>query len=442
LKPDNRAGYERKWAQKFALSCHGMLHPEQIPALPRSKVSSLGIGAYKSAVDGATQYYEYFVPRRALMSEGRGEPIPLLIVLPSVADPVRPFLESYYLADIQEMEAWTAVAEEHGYALLWPGYVDVDFGGALTQRSLAESIRQFRAARHMEVGRIYLMGVCSSGVAATRALFEGDYEIGGVCLYSPLVLRSKHRVVHGMRPFAPVRLPEALPDRSIDEIARRLAKVPVAMLYDSGMPGHGSRAHAYQLLEACRNYGGDMVELKARTVAEYTWGERMKYRLGLFSKWLVAAEARRDRATVQGDGARLDGGGVRDLLIEGFRVGRQDDLLAAWMAGWEERYFQWRGAELPRERGDQGARISTVAIASAEELGPELAHRLREKNVDASADELFGIVRTEGDPGEVLVFRNLRASGTFPAVDPILDGYFAGALWRRETGRWTQIDAW
>jgi hypothetical protein len=123
------------------------------------------IRGYRSIIDNQIQHDLISIPSGY---KDHNEPLPLVIQIPVFSEKPRPFLEGYPLADISRIEVMSALAEKHGYAILWPSArilskINIHPIGIT---AIFEAIENLKLDYKIDMDRIYLYGVCSGARAA------------------------------------------------------------------------------------------------------------------------------------------------------------------------------------------------------------------------------------------------------------------------------------
>jgi hypothetical protein len=441
---------DRKWQQRACLALLGQLNPTQTYATENPEMRLCELHSFRSQLDGSSQEYLCYIPRR--LRRGIRGPKPqkaaVLVVLPCQAYPLKPFLESYVLDGNQERECWASVADKYGFILVWPGYVDVDFGGPIARAEIVENLAAFARDYSRFCSDLNILGVCSSGLAATRLPDEVRNDVTGIALYSPMLHKTSHRWFPGMRVRSPAQIPpSALENCNATTIARRNSKQRLVILFDSAMPGHGQRAETDELIAACREMRVDLAVENTGFSDEFAWGVRMQYRLGLIMTAL--RQSRRPPETSKSKWERIaalrpreSAPSIQAALLTGFSISpTTSDPAHRWLEKWNEIYQRWRGVPLPTGRDRSSVVVTAASLADdrpwVDEVRSELpAHWTGEfKN-------LFGVARLSAAKDRIAVFWSPDITDELPDYDPLIDGIHSGVLFRREEGIWTQVCAW
>jgi hypothetical protein len=137
------------------------------------------LGAYRSVVDGSVQHFLLYLP------PGAKGPLPLVVNVPFMTAPVRPFLESIYLADYPSLAERADLAARYGFALLWYNGRGESFGSDIEATDFLEALRTVQADHAIDSDRIYLMGACAGGREALRLAARFPDLVAAISLLAP-----------------------------------------------------------------------------------------------------------------------------------------------------------------------------------------------------------------------------------------------------------------
>lgn len=439
LKPEFAA--ERatlRWAQKtaYAWICSEV---SDAFAAPQSSLPGLQFGTYDSTIDGSRQYFQFFVPA------SRGPVRRVLVVVPGVTDPVRPFLEGGTVAGFDEWERWCAMAAQSHFALLWPGYNDVDYGGEYSQHELADTIQAFQRA-YPDIRDVTILGVCSSAICAARHAANHPGEVASLILMSPEFKRGGYRLSPGIEDDTPNTSFQPETDAVVDQLVRRLSGTPIAIMYDSGMPGHGDKPLSDRFIELSRELGRPVDVLTAPVTHEFVWGERMVWRLRGFLEWAAAqatpALTSKSRQPLRFSEAAPEQKLIKTELLGGFAAEAPSFGEQGWFQDWRQNYQRWRGADLPIAEPPsitRGVVLRRVVLREPADWQafPELRGHARE-----GESFLAIFLHPTAGRSELIVAEHGPAPEYYPRIDPLLDGYFRGSVWFFQDDSWHQGDVW
>ncbi|NOU17514.1 MAG: hypothetical protein HOO91_08145 [Bacteroidales bacterium] len=119
--------------------------------------------AYLSKIDGQYQYYMFHVSDKVLAQKN----IPLVIVLPFSHNPLSPMLKSWYLSNIDQIEWEKQLADNTGFALLWPYLRGNSSSSPISTTDFFEAFEDVKQNYNIDPDRVFLMGDCAG---ATRVL--------------------------------------------------------------------------------------------------------------------------------------------------------------------------------------------------------------------------------------------------------------------------------
>jgi hypothetical protein len=446
---DRGLGWRRNLALVLTMAVADRDQPEVAEVLRRCKAARIESRSYISEIDGTAQYYLLYRCKKA-------ETAPLAVVFPAVTATVRPFLESGPVTNQRGFEMMATVAEQHGVNVLWPGVADVDYGGDLLRREVRECVEAATKALGANWrGGIYGVGQCSSGVAVLGYAQSG-HPLQGIVLHNPIVQRTAYRWLPKLPQF-PTGYTRAVGEREqVGPGVRGLPRVPVQLIYDIDVPGHGDREGSRALEADLKLAGYEVTAEWPEPLKAMPWGERSKAVSHKWFAWMQAQEAARSKvAAVVVRRPELPAATVKQALLEGFKVeGTADPSLRNWVDGWFRAMARYRAAE-PAIRANAATSVA-LRVLGGEERKPE---RLLERftgvaqsgtmgtpvgPVIAQAEALFGFRLVEAQPGAntVEVLRAGAVDAELPNCDLLLDGCCRGALWARRGDRWTLVDFW
>lgn len=453
LKPEFIDSRDYWWARKLVLAASLRALPTgdlDRPGIRAYRPSRVKFGWYESRIDGTTQFFRYYVPDDKDLGS-----IPLVVLLPPVNDPVRPYLESYELSDLRTVENAMTAADDAGVALFWPGAVEADFGGELTRTWLAESLNAFQRQVPQEKLRTFLLGTCSSGITAIG--FAEDHLVSGVVLQSPVVSRDAHSSLNGV--------PADIFDWPVDVVREeqiavdpaKFGRTPFYLYVNMDIPGHGDLAASKEFEQRLKRSGSEIESGWPVPEKEFLWGERAQREYLHLFQWI----ARRASATpplpehaVEPNFAPARGSTVKSALLRGFAVQRaKDSATTRWLENWAGVWAQFRGERWRYDEGEtkvptlvNSAVLSPSAIKALVEMpgGNRVEAVLQPEWKDIPADaELWGVALLPREGGEaVQVFRSPPARLALPRVELLVDGNFRTALWHRRFGDWTLVGLW
>lgn len=453
LRPEFIPGRERWWARKLMLSLiMGVAHPDcsTVQALLRKyKPGSIRLAEYRSEIDGTTQYYRIFAREKDLLNKR-----PVIVLLPPVNAPVRPYLEGMEMTDLQGAENIAALAEEHGVIALWPGIVDVDYGGDLARRELDECLDQATRSFRIEGASKYLLGTCSSGILAIG--YAETRKVSGVLLQTPIIARTKHRWFQGLAVDRVTYPMTVLEQEQTTSLLGQLAKLPVYLVYNMDLPGHGDRYESKRLCDLLAELGGDLEQHWPVPEKAYFWAERARQAFEPMFDWVVSKEVAHPMDGVEREESSPSAKAetVKAAMLDGFSVRMPTDpVLAEWMNRWGRLWSSFRGERWALESPSRSART----VVSGHVLGNQDVDMIKSGDFFSGTpqedkrslssvtdqDELFGFrVIPSNAPASVELLRSSNATRNLPYIDLLVDGCCRGVLWRRKDGQWVLVNLW
>lgn len=207
---------------------------------------------FTSGIDGQVQFYRVFFPRRVAAAQ----PIPLVVILPTVVSSERPFIESPFIAHQLETEIAAGVAEEQGVALLWPGYRGQPWANPIDLAHLTEVYADLAHRLTIDPHRVYLYGGCSGGMLALGELVYRPRFYTAAYLRDAFFHRQTNRYAE-RDPFT------AWPDYQkwiaaadpAAEFLRTRNSTPLRIVNDNNSePGHGELRFAEEFVREARRF--------------------------------------------------------------------------------------------------------------------------------------------------------------------------------------------
>jgi hypothetical protein len=456
LKPEFKTERNRTWTRKVvqSLAMVALSNDNRMLESWQKKCPSLRIElhAYKSSIDGTTQYYHLF------RCSGRKDRVPLVVSLPPVPETIRPYLQSATIANMPGFEATAIQAEQMNIDVLWPGIVDIDYGGKLCQTEVAECIAAASRIRGQQrAGGLYLSGICSSGVSAINCSNNG-YKVDGVVLHTPVISRNVTKCLADTS-FDTLFPPDVLKSEETDNDITHFKKVPVILIYDTEMFGHGDRERSHEFESKLKSLGADIESYWPTPWVSMPWGERDNT---IMKKWLgwINNKASTNAINHQPDHASKTIkplASVKEALLQGFQIEPTNDaFFSQWQAGWELALATYRGAGRSLLTGNDVRTSVTFRVLSNAETSydrikemmpgnPVLEkHELSEVEVERSSI-LFGfrlVASPAWNASGVELIRSDFSNITPPSMDLLLDGCCRGALWKYDRNTWVLVDVW
>lgn len=163
-EPSNRQPEDKTWQAKIVY-----LVEEFDALLTHTTMSYPGthLRGFRSKIDDRVQYYMVHAPE----SYVRGKSRPPLVVFVPFPLPSRHFLKSIHVANTALINTYVKLAEQHGYALLWPFARGNADGSPVAMTDIFEALEAARADYDFDERRVYLLGW---SYGATYALLLGE----------------------------------------------------------------------------------------------------------------------------------------------------------------------------------------------------------------------------------------------------------------------------
>lgn len=233
------------WQQRFVfvqLELANIIRNLRNGVNPVKYVPGLHIRAFRSRVDGCTQYYRVFVPDNIPTSA----PLPLAIIPATTLSGKRPFLESAFIASHNDAVHVCCIAKQFGFAVLWPGYRGPPCGAPIELEHLDECLEAVHRNYNIDDSRVSLIGICSGGVFAGQAVARWPQRFDAVVYENGIFGFTQGRPVVGNTSFV-----KWLLDR--DPLQRVVSNpgIDIFVINDgTKQVGHGEAALSYDFVQS------------------------------------------------------------------------------------------------------------------------------------------------------------------------------------------------
>jgi dienelactone hydrolase len=121
------------------------------------------IKAFKSQIDATYQNY-FFHASSEVLKKGK---VPLVIILPFFHNPLSSMLKSWYLSNSDQIDWEKRLADENGFALMWPYLRGNSSTSPIAITDFFEVLKDVKQNYNIDPDRIFLMGDC---LGATRSI--------------------------------------------------------------------------------------------------------------------------------------------------------------------------------------------------------------------------------------------------------------------------------
>jgi len=420
--------WQRKFVEAFYEATNDIKNAPLRSLEERCAVLRVHLRGFRSKIDGSTQFYREFKGGEA----GR----PVLFLLPTVTNPVRPPIEAEQFADQQYVEAMCSMAANYHLNLVFPGYNETDYGGDLSLKELSECAQSY--SEKADIKNTYVYGLCSAGVTALRSS-SALPVFQGMILYSP-VLKRKHMFWLPGSEMTPFNYPENMyAAEAPHSVTPEILKMRSLLLFDSEIQGHGDLGDSKQLVAKLKFEGAEISETYPSPTQDYVWGERLKRRTSEWMAWTANDTVKPFTVQVVAELSRSPPVTIKQALLSGFYLDRTDDAdLRRWLEGWSSMYRLYRGSPLPSAKREDAIPVKFSATPP-EWVKEQIRDFDGNENGASNASALFGYyLSSEGGALSVRVFRKGVAEGKvpLPAVDPLLEGSAKAVIYGFMKKRW------
>lgn len=219
---------------------------------PFRHVPGLHLRGFRSSIDKQPQYYVLFVPSQYRID---GEGLPIAVIMASVFSTPRPFLESVQMNQQVEFDTLSQIGERLGLGLVWSGYRCSPYGYPCDLTHLDEVLGTVTSDYHVDPGRIYLMGFCSSGIDTALAANCHPGRYAALTFLNPVLHRRKNRYQdegnYASLPAYQAWLRETDPV----EFLAKMRDIPMWIIHDGVDPDHGPLRDSVDLVEQAQANG-------------------------------------------------------------------------------------------------------------------------------------------------------------------------------------------
>ena len=283
LAENNHNVLDRIWQEKVAYTFSCLASFERKLKEGATNIAKdqpgLHIRGFASAEDGSDQFYRLFIPS----TYKPGNPLPMLVIpaarMANRADNNRPFIEGPIIANHREAQLWAKYAEQHGFAVLWPGYRGAPDGYSYESVQMDEAIQAVEKDYNIDQHRISVYGTCSAGYNAGRLV--GEYNNRFAALVYDLAVFDLSLGSIQSSPSLMEWYTTVNPSRHV--IDNRNLKIFV--LHDnSRSPGHGPQALTKDFLDRASETRGDV----ASQLSEHPMP--IAARMDMVFSWLTACK--------------------------------------------------------------------------------------------------------------------------------------------------------
>ncbi len=162
LEPDNRKPADKVWQLKIVYVLSELTDLLAHASSGELNYPGTHLRGFRSKIDDQVQYYMVHVPEKYAQQKA---PLPLVVMVPFPI-PNTTFLKSVLVANTTLIKGYTKLADQYGYALLWP-YARGNIEAApIAMTDIFETLAAARATYQFDSERIYSMGWSYGGTYA------------------------------------------------------------------------------------------------------------------------------------------------------------------------------------------------------------------------------------------------------------------------------------
>lgn len=400
------------------------------------KVAKINFRSYISGIDGSRQFY------RSYSSDDQTTDPILVVSVPGVNRPVRPYLESYSLANQLDTESLAACIEEAGVDLIWPGLIDVDYGGEYAVTNLRECIADAQR-RYSNPTRTYLVATCSAGVSSVNFAMSCS-DLDGLILNTPEVIRS-YTIWNPGLPIS--RISDNRPKHDVNtvpQIAAGLRDIRFFMQWDLQIPGHGDLEGARNLTVSMAKQGSDVTSLWPVPKDYYIFGEAYRQESEKWLSWILKRKLKNRSlsAAKESKSNLVPRKSVKSALLKGFEIELpQDSNFSQYIEYWSSVAHFYRGHkwENVRSSDQPSTKKTTVKIVPTDVAKCKESFSLSADSIPQTSDALWGfkLVKDESSRETIEIFST--SPTLFPRIDILLSGECEGSIWVHNEDSWDLV---
>ena len=438
---DSKANYTRDtwWARKlttYLLKANEDRWPQKTRAAAANcKLTKINFHSYVSRIDGSRQFY------RSYSSEDQTTNPILVVSVPGVNRPVRPYLESYSLADELDTECLAASIEEAGVNVIWPGLIDVDYGGEYAVTDLHECINNAQQGFSPTL-QTYLVATCSAAVSSINFAMEHP-NLAGVILNIP-ELRRSYKIWNPGLPITDHYNNRPHHVNTIPQIAAALRNIPLFIQWDLQLAGHGDREGTRELCELMKKQGSEITSLWPEPKDYAIYGESYRQESENWLSWILQKKSKNhgtfvtktsiDNLIVQKN--------VKSELLKGFEIELPHNSNAIqYLEFWNSVAHFYRGHSWENvnasDRPIPKKTLVKFRSASAETCNEAFA--LSADAIPQTSDALWGFKLVQESDSRVTIEILSTSPTIFPRIDILLSGECQGELWMHSKDSWNLV---
>ena len=172
LSRENYNVFDRQFQEKLAYTFGALETCERLLKEGATNIAKNQRGMHIRAVLDASgdslNAYKLFIPS----NYDPAVPLPLLVIVSTRVAKPRPFIEGPVMANFREWLSWCKLADQHGVALLWPGYRGNSDGQTLESVYINTVIQSVEKSVNVARDKVGLYATCGAGYNAGRLVSE------------------------------------------------------------------------------------------------------------------------------------------------------------------------------------------------------------------------------------------------------------------------------
>lgn len=251
INPENKKADDPVWQSKLLfiikeLECV-LTDLENGNQAFRNKLG-IHLRGFRSKIDDQEQFYKVYVPSQYKDGE---KPSSVVIIVPAITAPIRPFLKSIHVANLIQEEEHIRASEKYGHILLWANSRGYNYGNPIENSDVLDALAALKKDYKIDENRIYLTGYCTGGLDALTLGMRYPTLFAAIGLFSPLTDRTSIAKSHFDIPFFNCEF--WLKQNTPLLFANNFKNLPIYILH--GEKNHAPLQHSLNFVENCKRVG-------------------------------------------------------------------------------------------------------------------------------------------------------------------------------------------